>query len=257
MCKTLTTMADRFKEARERYLGLKQKELAEQLGVSPSHISGIESGKKVPSDRLIELFCLKFNISKDWLLHGSNDIQVTNTGSSTGSKYGEFIVNKDDDYETATGYVVRYMKLLKYFCVAGDFNGRFDEIINDSTLEIILNYIVEKYLYYKDNDDNFEEKFGDRFSEAMDDFDDYSRTYICRKTDELAYRLEHRPNIWKLAEDVENILEPKGSKLNSYKIGDLMVAEEKLLMCNISGIAEMYSDNPNVTKSDSSSHSQD
>ena len=103
------TFAERFKKAREFYLELKQKDLASALGVSPSHISGIESGKKVPSDRLVELFCIKFHISKEWLLNGSGDAIIPP------SDFEPFKVDKENDYETATGYVVRYMQLLSSF----------------------------------------------------------------------------------------------------------------------------------------------
>ena len=236
MSNTSMSFAERFKEAREFYLKLKQKDLASELGVSPSHISGIESGKKVPSDRLIELFCLKFHFSKEWLLNGSGD------AISKTSDFAPFEIDKENDYETATGYVVRYMQLLKFFCVAGDINKKFDELTNDSNLEILLNYILEKYLCCVENGLNFEEEFTNMLSKVIPDYCEYARTYIRRKTDALANSLEHRPRIWELAEKVENILEPKKETLSPYKISDLMKAEEKLFMCNISGVLEMYSD---------------
>jgi len=230
------TFAERFKKAREFYLELKQKDLASALGVSPSHISGIESGKKVPSDRLVELFCIKFHISKEWLLNGSGDAIIPP------SDFEPFKVDKENDYETATGYVVRYMQLLKFFCVAGDINKKFDELTNDSNLEILLNYIIEKYLYCSENEISFAEEFTEVLSEVIPDYSEYVRTYIRRKTDALANSLKHHPLIWELAENVESILEPKSEKLLPYKVSDLMVAEEKLFTCNISGMLEMYSD---------------
>lgn len=50
--------------------GLSQVEFAKRLGVTNSHISGIEKGKTVPSDALIKLICKEYKISENWLKNG-------------------------------------------------------------------------------------------------------------------------------------------------------------------------------------------
>lgn len=97
-------------------------------------------------------------------------------------------------------------------------------------------------MYCSENEISFAEEFTEVLSEVIPDYSEYVRTYIRRKTDALANSLKHHPLIWELAENVESILEPKSEKLLPYKVSDLMVAEEKLFTCNISGMLEMYSD---------------
>lgn len=235
---TSSTIGERFKKAREQ-LGLKQKEIAKQLDVSPSHISGIESGKKTPSDRLVELFCLKFKISRTWLLFGGENIQIVNDDSRQELKAGNFEVNIDEAYETSTGYVIRYMKLLKYFCVAGDLNKCFDCIINDSALEIVLNYIVQCFLRCKEENEDFGKKYVDTIIDTMPGFKEFYQKYIGNKSNKLAYYLNHKPYIWTVAEKVEKMIDPQENTLFQYSRADLLLAEEDLLLCNISGISEL------------------
>lgn len=47
---------------------------AGMLNISPSYITMIEKGKRLPSPQLTELLCLKFNINLDWLLTGEGEI---------------------------------------------------------------------------------------------------------------------------------------------------------------------------------------
>lgn len=59
----------RIKEIRKDY-GLSQVEFAARLGVTNSHISGIERGKTVPSEALLKLICKEYRITENWLKYG-------------------------------------------------------------------------------------------------------------------------------------------------------------------------------------------
>lgn len=59
----------RFKELRVA-LKCNQKNFAEGVGISRTHLSGIENGKDNPSLPLIKLICLKFDVNEEWLVHG-------------------------------------------------------------------------------------------------------------------------------------------------------------------------------------------
>jgi transcriptional regulator with XRE-family HTH domain len=58
---------------------LSQKEYGKRLTVSGSYISKIESGSETPSDMLIKLIALEFNVSEKWLISGdAEEREITN-----------------------------------------------------------------------------------------------------------------------------------------------------------------------------------
>lgn len=63
----------RIKELREK-LGMSQTEFAENLSLKRNSISLIEVGKRNPSNRTILDICNKFNVSEEWLRHGTGEI---------------------------------------------------------------------------------------------------------------------------------------------------------------------------------------
>jgi transcriptional regulator with XRE-family HTH domain len=64
--------AERLRKLR-KHLGLTQLEFSEKIGLSRSHLSGLESGKEKPSDSLIRLICLEFSVNEQWLRHGEGE----------------------------------------------------------------------------------------------------------------------------------------------------------------------------------------
>lgn len=65
----VSTVNERFKKIRQD-LGLNQQQFAFELGISRTHISGIENGKDNPSKSLLKFLCAKFSISEEWMLEG-------------------------------------------------------------------------------------------------------------------------------------------------------------------------------------------
>ena len=63
------TIGSRIKEIRNLY-NLTQKEFGEKIHISYAHVSGIEADKKIPSDSVIKLICMVFNVSEKWLRRG-------------------------------------------------------------------------------------------------------------------------------------------------------------------------------------------
>jgi XRE family transcriptional regulator, fatty acid utilization regulator len=63
----LILLGRRLKRAREE-LGVKQKEMAAQLDISPSYISEIEKGKANPSFNFLLHLYRRYKVSLDWLL---------------------------------------------------------------------------------------------------------------------------------------------------------------------------------------------
>lgn len=56
---------------RRKSFQLKQKELAEKLGVSNNHLSGIELGKTSPSLEVFIRICTELDVTLDYLLEGT------------------------------------------------------------------------------------------------------------------------------------------------------------------------------------------
>lgn len=56
---------------RRKSFHLKQKELAEKLGVSNNHLSGIELGKASPSLDVFVRLCNELDVTPDYLLEGA------------------------------------------------------------------------------------------------------------------------------------------------------------------------------------------
>lgn len=66
-------MKDRLKELR-RVLGLKQREVAEKLGVSLGAVGTWEMGKDpIPRARIYQL-CKEFDVRRDWLVNGAGEM---------------------------------------------------------------------------------------------------------------------------------------------------------------------------------------
>ena len=65
----MSTLNERFREIRKE-LGFNQQQFAYELGISQTHISGIENGKDNPSKSLLRFLCAKFSISEEWMLEG-------------------------------------------------------------------------------------------------------------------------------------------------------------------------------------------
>ncbi len=66
-------MKDRLKELRKK-LGLKQREVAERLGVNVSVVGDWESGRNpIPKTRIYQL-CKEYNVRREWLETGDGEM---------------------------------------------------------------------------------------------------------------------------------------------------------------------------------------
>ena len=65
----MSSVSERFKAVRKE-LGFNQQQFANELGISQTHVSAIETGRENPSISLLKLLCAKFSIKEDWLISG-------------------------------------------------------------------------------------------------------------------------------------------------------------------------------------------
>ena len=66
----MPTVNERFRDIRKE-LGFNQQQFAYELGISQTHISGIENGRDNPSKSLLKFLCAKFSVSEEWMLEGT------------------------------------------------------------------------------------------------------------------------------------------------------------------------------------------
>lgn len=66
-------MQDRLKTLRET-LGYSQSDFAKFIPMDRSTYCRAEKGKREIADYYVELICLKFNVNKEWLLHGEGEM---------------------------------------------------------------------------------------------------------------------------------------------------------------------------------------
>ena len=69
-------MKDRLKEIRKA-LGLKQREVAERLGVPVGAIGNWEAGRPMPDARIYQL-CNEYRVNREWLEHGTGPMFAPN-----------------------------------------------------------------------------------------------------------------------------------------------------------------------------------
>jgi transcriptional regulator with XRE-family HTH domain len=79
-----------------KHLGLKQKELAEVLGISYQSLSDIEKGRNKPNFEFIFKLATRYNINLDYLIKGEGDFFTAGHGENTlMGKYGHVELDED------------------------------------------------------------------------------------------------------------------------------------------------------------------
>ena len=65
----IKTLSSRIKELRKS-LRLSQKEFGAKINLSQTHIASIETGHRIPTDRVCSDICREYNVNEDWLHNG-------------------------------------------------------------------------------------------------------------------------------------------------------------------------------------------
>lgn len=68
-------ISDRVKQVRSE-LELTQIEFGTKTGISQSHLTAIESGKRVVTEKTLKVICATFNVSEEWLRTGEGEMFV-------------------------------------------------------------------------------------------------------------------------------------------------------------------------------------
>ena len=79
-------MNERIKFLRKT-LDLTQTEFSERIGLTPSAISKIESGERVPAENTIKLICATYHVSYRWLTEGIEPMLEAGSGDALIDRY--------------------------------------------------------------------------------------------------------------------------------------------------------------------------
>ena len=79
-----------------KQLGITKPKFAEELSVSQPYISKIIISGYVPSDRLIEDICEKFNANEKWLRTGEGEMFIRKTRSETIADFMVDMLNEEE-----------------------------------------------------------------------------------------------------------------------------------------------------------------
>lgn len=93
-------MKDRLKEIRENSpFGKTQKAFADYLGISSANLASYETGRRTPTDAVVQLICQKCSINEEWLRTGEGEKDKPLTRSQEiGGFMSEVMDMKDDAF---------------------------------------------------------------------------------------------------------------------------------------------------------------
>ncbi|MBO5484313.1 MAG: helix-turn-helix transcriptional regulator [Lachnospiraceae bacterium] len=91
-------MKDRIKEVRKASsYGKTQDSFSEYLGISKSNLASYESGRRTPSDAVIQLICQKCNINENWLKSGTGSMKISLTRNQEIGAFANDVMKLDDE----------------------------------------------------------------------------------------------------------------------------------------------------------------
>lgn len=88
-------MNERLKKLRKT-LDLTQQEFADKIGSVQNTITGYESGRRNPSDPIINNICKTFNVNENWLRTGEGEMFIKVPEEDQYSKAAASILKEDD-----------------------------------------------------------------------------------------------------------------------------------------------------------------
>ena len=87
-------MNERIKKLRNN-LNLTMKKFGENLGVSESAVSRMESGQYKITETLVKLIIKHFNVNEEWLKTGKGEMYITDKESKRAYLIGKYLAEND------------------------------------------------------------------------------------------------------------------------------------------------------------------
>lgn len=184
----MNTIGERIRIVRKMN-NLNQKQFAQILGVSQTHISKIEANKDSPSQKLLKSICIEFNINQDWL-----ELEIGNINQS---EFSDDILIKDCLIKTKkylnnaskqerilySNLLIQFPDLIKTIDIT-ELNNT--DGIDDCLIMTLFDVLLEimKYTKYL-NKETKKIKQAEDIGDKIDDIFYISGTYISKITDDL------------------------------------------------------------------------
>lgn len=100
------SIAHRVRHIRKA-LNMTQEEFGRHLGTKREAITSVEIGRVSPSGLMITAICAKFNISEDWLRHGTGDMFLPPTHEKELAKFLSNLIERHDQ-----DFVLQFLTVL-------------------------------------------------------------------------------------------------------------------------------------------------
>lgn len=94
-------MKNRIKQIRNSNPNWKSQDLfASFLGISKANLSSYETGRRTPTDAVIQLICEKCSVNEEWLRNGTGEpFQPENKNDEISKLFGNVLKSSDDDFK--------------------------------------------------------------------------------------------------------------------------------------------------------------
>lgn len=94
-------MKNRIKQIRNSNPNWKSQDLfASFLGIPKANLSSYETGRRTPTDAVIQLICEKCSVNEEWLRNGTGEMfQPENKNDEISKLFGNALKSSDDDFK--------------------------------------------------------------------------------------------------------------------------------------------------------------
>lgn len=94
-------MKNRIKQIRNSNPNWKSQDLfASFLGIPKANLSSYETGRRTPTDAVIQLICEKCSVNEEWLRNGTGEpFQPENKNDEISKLFGNVLKSSDNDFK--------------------------------------------------------------------------------------------------------------------------------------------------------------
>ena len=94
-------MKNRIKQIRNSNPNWKNQDLfASFLGIPKANLSSYETGRRTPTDAVIQLICEKCSVNEEWLRNGTGELfQPENKNDEISKLFGNVLKSSDNDFK--------------------------------------------------------------------------------------------------------------------------------------------------------------
>lgn len=94
-------LKNRIKQIRNSNPNWKSQDLfASFLGIPKANLSSYETGRRTPTDAVIQLICEKCSVNEEWIRNGTGEMfQPENKNDEISKLFGNVLKSSDDDFK--------------------------------------------------------------------------------------------------------------------------------------------------------------